>query len=90
MEEEMKRPEVKTVSAVEGWGGWEGQLGVEDGEDEGMKEKESELRAGGMWVEDTQEREKERVMAAHEGVWQMRHWVLLEWQNTEWRMEELN
>lgn len=41
---------------------------MEDEEDEGMKEKESELRAGGMWVEDTQEREKERVMAAHEGV----------------------
>ncbi|KAL1271876.1 hypothetical protein QQF64_030892 [Cirrhinus molitorella] len=55
MEDEMKRPEVKTVSAVEEGGGWEGQLGVEDEEDEGMKEKESELRAGGMWVEDTPE-----------------------------------
>lgn len=69
MEDEMKRPEVKTVSAVEDGGGWEGQLGVEDEEDGGMKEKESELRAGGMWVEDTPERERrERVMAAHEGV----------------------
>lgn len=63
MEEEMKRPEVKTVSDVENGGGWEGQLGVEDEEDEGMKEKESELRAGGMWAEDTQERAR-----AHEGV----------------------
>lgn len=63
MEEEMKRPEVKTVSAVMNGGGWEGQLGVEDEEDEGMKEKESELRAGGMWAEDTQERAR-----AHEGV----------------------
>lgn len=59
MEEEMKRPEVKTVSAVENGRGWEGQLGVEDEEDEGMKEKESELRAGGMWVEDTQERARD-------------------------------
>lgn len=68
MEDEMKRPEVKTVSAVDDGGGWEGQLGVKDEGEKGMKEKERELRAGCMWVEDTQEREKERAMAAHEGV----------------------
>jgi len=66
MEEEMKGPEVKTVSAVENGGGWEGQLGVENEEDEGMKEKESELRAGGMWVEDTGVRERWQLMKEYD------------------------